>query len=272
MQTRGIQWFVHTELWFPLRHFGVILYTLQHKAKVSIEVVILQSMADEVWASVMIILCAALVYKPSNVTRYYNNSILAVNQKKKIALLNLYRRGTEVYFEGDEAKTVVQASPSSLLGLQPRRKLQSFGCPSTDELSGVRLQLVCSSSSGNRRFDLVNLWMASSTVYVVWPEAQASISSGVSWVCKKRWSRLSESSSGHCTTLFRKSCKPRTRCSTLCVLLMLKNGILGGNSGRSINTALLWSFWRSHTNSRNLLLTREVFTVKHMLFVWMQIS
>lgn len=69
-------------------------------------------------------------------------------------------------------------------------------------LSGSKWQLVCSSSSaGNRRIELENLWMASETEYFVCPEAQASISSRGSWVCKKRWSRLSESNIGHCITL-----------------------------------------------------------------------
>lgn len=45
---------------------------------------------------------------------------------------------TEVYSEWDGAKTAVHASPCSLLGLQPRRKQPSFGCPSTDELSGEK--------------------------------------------------------------------------------------------------------------------------------------
>lgn len=58
-----------------------------------------------------------------------------------------------------------------------------------------------SSSSGKRLFIKANLWIASSTVYLVCPETHASMSSEFRWLCKKRCRLLSESRSALCRTL-----------------------------------------------------------------------
>lgn len=84
--------------------------------------------------------------------------------------------------------------------------LSSLGPSPEDELSesesaSFRPFFLSSSSIGKRLFKEANFWIASATEYLVCPHTQASISSGLSWVCRKRWSLLSDSNNAFCRIL-----------------------------------------------------------------------
>lgn len=82
--SREMDWFAYFKLWFPLRHFGVILYVLKHKdpyfikakIKSTPEMILWYSilMADDVWLLWVSAnnLCTTLVYMPANGTFLIN--------------------------------------------------------------------------------------------------------------------------------------------------------------------------------------------------------